>query len=215
MAIRILIADDHAVVREGIKMLLGSQSDMNVVGEASNGREALVQAEALNPDAIVMDITMPELNGIEATRMICKRMPTARVIILSMHHTKEHVFRAIEAGARGYILKESVGSNVVKAIRTVMRGQQYFCDGIETPIKTANSDAGSIHKSPIDSLSSRELEVLQLVAEGKTSAEIAAILTLSPKSIETYRSRLMLKLGVDNIPSLVKFAILHGITPSE
>ena len=210
MPVRILIADDHALVREGLKMILVSMSDIDVVGEAGDGREVLDKAEALKPDVILMDISMPELNGIEATRIICERLPSVRVIILSMHHTIEHVFRAMQAGARAYLLKESAGLDVVKAVREVMRGRQYFGEGVEPPTKTCVSP-----KSPIDSLSPREFEVIQLVVEGKTSAEIAEILSLSPKSIETYRSRLMLKLGVNNIPSLVKFAVLHDITPAE
>jgi len=210
MPIRIVIADDHAIVREGLWMILESQSDFQVAGEAVTGREALLQAEALQPDVIIMDIAMPELNGIEAVRMISEQVPSTRTIMLSMHHTQEHVFRAVQAGASGYILKESAGSHVVTAIRTVMKGLQYFCEGVEAPPKTR-----SVPRSPVDRLSPRELEVIQLVAEGKTSVEIAEILSLSPKSIETYRSRLMQKLGINNIPALVKFAILHGITPSE
>jgi DNA-binding NarL/FixJ family response regulator len=216
MPVRILLADDHDVIRQGLKMIIfESLSDIIIVGEASNGREALVQAELLKPDVIVMDIGMPELNGIEATRMICELLPTARVIILSMHNTTEHIFRAMQAGALSYILKESVGSCIVKAIRAVMKGHHYFGDGVEEPSKGGSADYRSRPKSPVDSLSPRELAVIQLVAEGKTSAEIAGILELSPKSIETYRSRLMLKLGISNIPSLVKFALLHGITPPE
>ena len=207
MPIRILIADDHTIVRDGLRMILESQSDFRITGEAVTGREAVILAETLEPDVIIMDISMPELNGIEAARMISERIPKTRIIILSMHHTQEHVFRAIQAGASGYILKESAGSHVVTAIRTVMKGLQYFCEGVDTPQKTS---AGA--QSPINSLSQRELEVLQLVVEGKTSVEIAELLSLSPKSIETYRSRLMQKLGTNNIPALVKFAILHGIT---
>lgn len=215
MPVRILIADDHAIIREGLKMILESLSDMDVVGEAGDGRDALEKAGTLRPDVIIMDIAMPELNGIEATRMILGRLPAVRVIILSMYHTNEHVFRAMQAGARAYLLKESAGFSVVNAVRAVMKGQQYFGDGVEAPTMRRCTDPSSIRKSPVDTLSPRELEVIQLVVEGKTSAEIAEILSLSPKSIETYRSRLMLKLGVNNIPSLVKFALLHGITPTE
>jgi DNA-binding NarL/FixJ family response regulator len=216
MPVRILIADDHDIVRQGLKMvLLESPGYMVVVGEASNGREALAQAESLNPDVIIMDIGMPDLNGIEATRLICELLPTVRVIILSMHHTSEHIVRAIQAGASGYILKESVGSCIIEAIRAVMKGHQYFGDGVEVPLKVCTPDQLSNLQSPIDSLSPREREVIQFVAEGKTSAEIARILSLSPKSIETYRCRLMQKLGVNNIPSLVKFALLHGLTFAE
>jgi DNA-binding NarL/FixJ family response regulator len=158
-----------------------------------------------------MDIAMPELNGIEATRMICERLPAVRVIILSMHQTNEHVYRALQAGAKGYLLKESAGFSVVDAVRAVMRGQHYFGEGVDAPIKL-NSCNHPLSQSPLDSLSSRERETLQLVAEGKTNAIIAEILNISPKSVETYRSRLMLKLGISNVSDLVKFALQHGVT---
>lgn len=212
MQANILIVDDHSVVRDGLGMILGSQDDMNVVGEARDGREALAKSAELRPDVIIMDIAMPELNGIEATRLICESLPSVKVIILSMHHTHEHFYRALRAGAWGYILKESAGSEVVKAVRAVMKGQHYLGKGVDAPHATDLPKDNAFHKSPLDRLSQREREVLQLVAEGKASAEIADILSLSPKSVETYRSRLMVKLGVNNIPSLVKFALLHGIT---
>jgi DNA-binding NarL/FixJ family response regulator len=215
MPVRILIADDHAVVREGLRMILEARGDMTVVGEALDGRDAIEKAETLKPDVIVMDITMPEMNGIEATRTICKRLPDVKIIILSMHHTNEHIFRAIQAGARAYLLKESAGASVAKAVQAVMRGQHYFGAGVEAPPKVMHVNRRSNPSSPLESLSQREREVIQLVVEGKTSAEIADILCLSPKSVETYRSRLMLKLGVNNVPSLVKFALLHGITPAD
>jgi len=221
MPVKILIADDHSVLREGLRMILETTGDLIVVGEAINGRDAIEKAEKLKPDVIIMDIAMPEMNGIEATRIICKRLPSVMVIILSAYHNNEHIFRAIEAGARAYLLKESAGAWAAKAIHTVMKGQYYFGAGVEDPRKvlgTTNRITRSHHNkltSPIESLSQREREALQLVVEGKTSAEIAEILSLSPKSVETYRSRLMLKLGVNNIPSLVKFAILHGITPED
>lgn len=208
MTVRILIADDHAIVREGLTMILES-SGMIVAGEARDGRDALSLAEVLRPDVVVMDIAMPELNGIDATRMIHERLPEVRVIVLSMHNTSEHVFRAMQAGARAYLLKESAGSGLVDAVRAVIRGECYFGEGVDAPQAAVGS------KSPLDSLSPREREVIQLVVEGRTSAEIAELLSLSPKSIETYRSRLMVKLGVGNIPALVKFALQHGITPTQ
>lgn len=208
MSVRILIADDHAIVREGLAMILGAADDLVVAGEAGNGRDAVALTEVLNPDVVVMDIAMPELNGIEATRVIRGRFPQTRVIVLSMHNTSEHVFRALQAGARAYLLKETAGAGLVTAVRAVMRGECYLGEGVEAPATTVSA------KGPLDSLSPRELEVLQLVVEGRTSAEIAEMLSLSPKSVETYRSRLMLKLGVANIPALVRFALQHGITPT-
>jgi len=217
MSVRILIADDHAVVREGLRMILeaSARGEMTVVGEALDGRDTIEKAEMLRPDVIVMDIAMPQMNGIEATRIICERLPEVKIIILSMHHTSEHIFRAIQAGARSYLLKESAGTGVAKAVQAVMKGDYYFGTGVEAPPKALRSSRRSRPSSPLESLSPREREVLQLVVEGKTSAEIADILSLSPKSVETYRSRLMPKLAVNNIPSLVKFALLHGITPAD
>lgn len=206
MPIRILIVDDHAIVRDGLKMILESLSDMDVVGEAKNGRDALERAEVLRPDVILMDISMPELSGIEATHMICKRLPSVRIIMLSMHHTNEHILRAMQAGAWAYILKESAGSCVVDAIRTVMRGKKYFGEGIEEPPKMH-----FVLQNPLDILSRRERETLQLVVEGKTNAFIAEQFNISQKSVETYRSRMMLKLDISNVPALVVFALQHGI----
>lgn len=215
MPIRILLADDHAVVRDGLQMILESRGDMRVVGAATNGRDAVAKAESLRPDVIIMDVAMPELNGIEATQTIREGLPSTRVIILSMHHTTEHIFRAIRAGAGGYILKESAGTEVVRAVCSVMKGHLYFGRGVEASPDTWSRECDEARKSPLERLSTREREVLQHVVEGKTSAEIADILSLSPKSVETYRSRLMVKLDVGNIPSLVKFALLHGITPPK
>jgi DNA-binding NarL/FixJ family response regulator len=215
MPVRILLVDDHSVVREGLRLILEAMGDMTVVGEARDGLDALEKADTLTPDVIIMDIAMPEMNGIEATRLICKRWPTVKVVILSMHHTNEHVYRAMQAGARSYLLKESAGAWVVKAVQAVMKGQLYFGAGVEAPSNTSYSKNSTCTSSPLESLSQREREVLQHVVEGKTSAEIADILCLSPKSVETYRSRLMLKLNINNIASLVKFALLHGITSAD
>src|SRR6185369_4793609 len=135
MSVRILIADDHAVVREGLRMILEATGDMTIVGEALDGRDAIEKAETLVPDVIIMDISMPEMNGIEATRIICERLPTVKIIILSMHHTNEHIFRAVQAGARAYLLKESAGASVATAIQEVMKGQYYFGAGVEVPPK--------------------------------------------------------------------------------
>jgi DNA-binding NarL/FixJ family response regulator len=212
MTIRVLLADDHAVVRAGLKALLQRAADIDVIGEANNGRDAVRCSEALKPDVVVMDLTMPELNGIDATRLLREKYPLIHVVMLSMHSSSEYVFRAFDAGATGFVLKESAGEDVVAAVRAAHAGRRYLSRGIAAIQSAAQSCAG--RASPLESLSTREREVLQLVVEGQSSTEIAATLHLSPKTIETYRVRLMAKLGVRDVPSLVRFAIEHGLTPS-
>jgi len=207
--IRVLLADDHAMMRDGLKALLSASPDISVVAEVSNGRDAVRRTEELRPDVVIMDIAMPELNGIEAARLLCDKYPETRVVILSMHSSSEHVFRAFEAGAAGYLLKESAGTEADAAVRAVHGGQRYLSRTIAALAQAPAGRAG-----PLDSLSARERQVLQLVVEGHSSAEIAKRVHLSPKSVETYRSRLMKKLSVSDVPSLVKFAIQHGITPA-
>jgi DNA-binding NarL/FixJ family response regulator len=213
MRIRVLLADDHAIVRDGLKVLLQQSADIRVVGEAPDGQEALRRAQELEPDVVIMDISMRELNGIEAARQLRDRHPAIRVIMLSMHSNSEHVFRALEAGAVGFLLKESAGAEVQAAVRAACAGQRYFSKSIAALVPDALARAG--RASPIDSLSARERQVLQLVVEGHSSAEIGVHIHLSPKTVETYRVRLMQKLGVSDVPGLVKFAIAHGLTPSS
>lgn len=217
MAIRVFIADDHAIVRDGLISLLQSESDITVIGNAANGRDAVREVDRLKPDVIVMDISMPELNGIEAAEQIREQDNGARVIFLSMYSTSEHVFRALQTGAKGYLLKESAGTELVKAIHVVMNGNRYLSQKITDSvvndyIRGHESVRG---KGPLEMLSPREREILQLVAEGRSSAEISKSLFLSVKTIETYRSRLMTKLEIRDIPSLVKFAIQHGMISLE
>jgi DNA-binding NarL/FixJ family response regulator len=209
--IRVALADDHAVVRDGLRVLLQAQPDIEVVGDAANGREALRLTQQLHPDVVVMDIAMPDMNGIEATLQIHDVSPSTQILILSMHSTTEHIFRALQAGARGYLLKDSAGAEVVDAVRVVHAGRRYLGQKIAS---TVIDDYISERQraSPLDSLSRRERQILQLVAEGKSSAEAAAMLFLSPKTVDTYRSRMMQKLGIADVPSLVKFAIQHGVT---
>jgi DNA-binding NarL/FixJ family response regulator len=217
MSITVFLADDHAVVRDGLRFLLEAEHDIKVVGDAANGRDAVRRVVQLCPDVAIMDIAMPELNGIEAAREIGQVCPSTQVIILSMHSTTEHVFQALQAGARGYLLKESAGIEVVNAVRAVHAGHRYLSpkisDGLVDDYVRQRQAAEA--KSPLARLSPREREVLQLVVEGKSSAEIAGILSLSLKTIETYRSRLMHKLGISDLPGLVKFAVQHGLTPLE
>jgi len=217
MSITVFLADDHAVVRDGLRVLLEAQPDIRVVGDAANGREAVRQLVRLRPDVAVIDIAMPELNGIEATQQIGEVCPSTQIIILSMHSTTEHIFRALQAGACGYLLKESAGIEVVNAVRTVHAGHRYLSQKISDRLiddyLRQRQDAAA--KSPLARLSPREREVLQLVVEGKSSAEIADTLSLSVKTVETYRTRLMHKLHISDLPGLVKFAIQHGLTSLE
>ena len=210
MTIRVVIADDHVLLRDGLKALLQATGDIEVVGEVVNGHEALRRVPELKPDVVLMDIAMPELNGIEATRALAEKCPGTRIIIVSMHAGSEHVYRALAAGAAGYLLKESAGAEVVTAVRAVHAGNRYLSRAVAEFGRVDPARAGA---SPLERLSTRERQVLQLVAEGKSSAEIARLVHLSPKTVETYRSRLMKKLGVSDIPALVRLAIQHGITP--
>lgn len=209
--IRVLLADDHAVLRDGLRVLLQAQPGIEVVAGAADGREALREARRLQPDVVVMDIAMPDLNGIEATLQMRDACPSARVLILSMHSTAEHVFRALQAGARGYLLKDSAGAEVVDAVRAVHAGRRYLGQKIAATVIDDYS-AERRQTSRLDCLSRRERQILQLVAEGKTSAEVGATLFLSPKTVDTYRSRMMHKLGIGDLASLVKFAIQQGVT---
>jgi DNA-binding NarL/FixJ family response regulator len=217
MSIRVLLADDHAVVRDGLRALLEAQDDIEIVGTAGDGRSAVLLASEVKPDIAVMDISMPQLNGIDATHEMKLLAPDVRVIILSMHSTSEHVFRALQAGARGYLLKESAGREVARAVKAVYDGRWYLSEKINSLLVDEfiqfRGDAPAV--SPLARLSLREREVLQLVVEGRSSADIAGALYLSPKSVDTYRSRLMRKLGVKDLSSLVKFAIQHGLTSLE
>jgi RNA polymerase sigma factor (sigma-70 family) len=215
--IRVLVADDHAIVREGLGIMLGNQPDMEVVGLATNGREAIRMVDQYQPDVAVMDISMPELNGIEAIQQMLPRHPRMKVIVLSIHETKPYVYRALKAGAKGYLIKETAGLEVVEAVRAVYRGERYLSQRISDLLTDASFRKleGSREVSPLEQLSPREREILQLVAEGKTSQEIGERLSISPKSVDTYRSRLMHKIGVEDVAGLVKFAIQHGVISLE
>ncbi|MCX8109935.1 MAG: response regulator transcription factor [Syntrophorhabdaceae bacterium] len=212
--ITVFIADDHAVLREGLKLLIESRGDIVVEGDADNGRDAVRQIKAIKPDIVIMDIAMPELDGIEATRQITEVSPSTRIIILSMHSSPEYIHRSIEAGATGYILKESAAAEIISAITTVVSGKRYLSKKISEQViddyfrqrRTGEKD------SVLSQLSPREMEILKLVVEGKSSSEIANTIFISQKTVETYRSRIMQKLGINDITGLVKFAIRHGIT---
>ena len=206
MKTRILIVDDHKMLAEGLRCVLSQRDDLEVVAIATDGREAVRQASRLRPDVVLMDITLPGLNGIEATARIRERHPGTLVVILSAHNSAEHVYRALRAGASGYVVKDSGTAELIKAVREVRLGRRYFgrtLHGLERFSAAA--------RSPVERLSAREREVLQLVMEGRPSAEIAGMLGLSPKTVDTYRSRLMGKLGVKDVPSLARIAIQLGL----
>ena len=210
MPVSVMLADDHAVVRDGLRALLEGGNDLQVVGVAGNGREAVSEALRLRPDIVIMDIAMPELDGVEATRRIVERSPETRVLILSMYLSAEHIYRALQAGAQGYVLKESAGEEVVEAIRALRAGKRYLSHRItETVIDDYLREGTNV--SPLDSLSLRERDVLQLVVEGRTNAAIAQARSLSPKTVETYRARIMKKLKVNDTVELVKFSMRHGL----
>lgn len=211
--IRILLADDHTVIRLGLKLLLERQADFEVVGEAEDGRKAIQLAESLQPDAIVMDVAMPNLNGIEATRQITTALPKVAVVVLSMHSDESYVMRALKAGAKGYLLKDSAEADLIQAIRTVVTGKSYFSAAVSKMLLedyVQNLRQRGIEDS-YDLLTPREREVLQLAAEGKSNKESAALLNLSTYTVETHRTNLMQKLGLHSVPELILYAVRKGI----
>ena len=217
MKIRVLVADDHAIIREGLRIMLDNQPDMEVVAVATNGREAIQLVLKYEPDIALIDISMPELNGIEAIQQLLPLHPHMQVVVLSIHETKPYVYRALKAGAKGYLVKETAGLEVVDAVRAVHRGERYLSQSITDLLTTESFQKleSLIDISPLEALSPREREILQLVAEGKTSQEIAERLSISPKTVDTYRSRLMHKIRVEDMAGLVKFAIQNGVISLE
>ena len=217
MSINVLLADDHAVVRDGLRMILENESDIRVLGTAADGRQAVEKARKLKPDVIVIDIAMPELNGIEATYQIMQENPWIKVVIL-FHECRPRIHLPHSGGGCLRIsTQESASLEVIAAVRAAITGQRYLSQRISDTLVDdyIRLQKGTPEFDPLQSLTEREREVLQLVVEGHTSDEIADHLALSPKTVASYRSRLMKKLGLDDLPSLIKFAILHGITPLE
>jgi DNA-binding NarL/FixJ family response regulator len=206
--IRILLADDHAVVRQGFRAILGRQADMAIVGEAGNGREVMALAEETTPDLIVMDVAMPELNGIEATRRLTAALPQVRILALSMHKDSIYVREMLKAGARGYLLKDSSEQDLLEAVRTLARGGEYISPAVQAALMSGSRFGGT---TPLDQLTSREREVLQLIAEGKTNKEVANVLGISVFTVDAHRGRIMEKLNVHNVNELVRFAVRNGL----
>jgi DNA-binding NarL/FixJ family response regulator len=211
--ISILLADDHGILRSGLRSLFNQQADMKVIGEAENGRVAVSMARQLSPSVVVMDITMPELNGIEATRQIMAEAPAAKVIALSAHSDRKFVSEALKAGAVGYLPKASAFEEVTAAVRTVAEGRIYLSPRIANFVIEEYIRSGTLQKSSKStSLSPRERETLQLIAEGLATKEVARRLSVSVKTIETHRARMMVKLNLGSVALLTKYAIREGIT---
>ncbi|HXK05672.1 MAG TPA: response regulator transcription factor [Verrucomicrobiae bacterium] len=211
--IRVLLADDHTLIRAGLRMVVDAQSDLSVVGEASDGREAVALAAKLKPDVVIMDVGMPNLNGIEACRQIHAELPDTQVAMLSMHSDEGYVLRALKAGAKAYLLKDSAEADLATAIRAVAAGKSFFSPAVGKVLledymrklqRTGAEDSYEL-------LTPREREILQLVAEGKSSKEIANLLDLSVYTVETHRARVMQKLNLRGIPELILYAVRKGI----
>jgi two-component system response regulator NreC len=213
MSIRILLADDHTILRAGLKMMLNAQPDMEVVGEAQDGRQALQEAQRLQPDIILMDITMPDINGIEATKQLKRLLPDVKVLILTMHEHEEYVFQALRAGASGYMLKEAADTDLISALRIIQSGQFYLSPTAQSVmvgdylqrVRTGEE------KDSYSSLTEREREILKLVAEGYTNNQIAERLVISPKTVDTHRTHIMDKLNLHSRAELVKYAMRRGL----
>lgn len=204
----IVLADDHGVVRNGFRLILSAQEDMEVIGEAANGRQAVEVCTELQPDVAVMDVTMPELNGIEATRRIAELSPRTRVLALSMHKDSVYVREILRAGAKGYLLKDSGESDLLAAVRAVASGQGFLSPAVSDAVL---NDYRRHVTDPLDLLTSREREVLQQIAEGKTNKEIASTLNLSVYTVEAHRGRIMEKLNLHSTGELVRFALRNGL----
>jgi two-component system response regulator NreC len=211
--LRILLADDHIVMRTGLRALLERQPDLEVVGESENGRETVGLAASLRPDVVVMDVGMPVLNGIETTEMIVNQCPTVAVVILSMHADESYVMRALKAGARGYLLKDSAAADLIGAIQATSQGKSFFSPKVSRILAEdyvrVLKQKGAV--DTYDLLTSREREILQLLAEGKANKEVATALNISPYTVETHRSHILQKLNLHNSAELVLYAVRKGI----
>lgn len=211
--IRILLADDHTVVRDGLRALVEKQPDMSVIGEAADGRDTIRLAEEQSPDVVIMDIAMPNMNGIEATRRIIASKPQTAVLILSMHQDESYVLRSLKAGAKGYLLKDSVRSDVIDAIRAVVQGRSFLTKKVSRILQedyVREMERRGVEDS-YDLLTDREREILQLVAEGRTNKEVASILNISLTTVETHRTHILQKLNLHSVPELILYAVRKGI----
>jgi two-component system response regulator NreC len=213
MSIKVLIADDHQIMREGLRTMLEQEHDIQVLGEAEDGRMIHRLARELQPDVIIMDVAMPDLNGIEATRQIIAELPKVKIIALSMHDDRRFVLNMLKAGAVGYMLKDCAFKDLAKAIRVVMSQKIYLSHEVaDIVVKDYLSSSQPVESSAFHLLSPREREVLQLIAEGKTSAQVGESLHISVKTVETHRQQIMVKLKIRSVAELTKYAIREGLT---
>jgi two-component system response regulator NreC len=212
--IRVFLVDDHTILRQGLRAMLEGREDMELVGEAADGRTAVREVLRTQPDVVVMDVAMPHLNGIEATRQIRRDCPATQVLILSMHTDEEYVIEALRAGAAGYLVKDSAASELVVALHAVRREQPYFSAAVASILVDDSGKNGPGETAPPEAprLTPREREVIQLIAEGYTNLQIAQALHISVKTVETHRQHIMDKLNIHDIAGLVKYAIRHGLT---
>ena len=216
--IKILLVDDHTIVRQGLRVLLEAESDITVVGEAETGRQALQMTRKLSPDVVVMDIAMPTLNGLEATRQISKEFPATKVLVLSSYSDDEYVHQLSEAGAAGYLLKQTAASDLIKAVREVRKGNAFFSPTISRRLLEQYREAflgGTPVRKRGTFLTTREAEVLQLIAEGRPNKSIAAELCISIKTVEKHRQQVMNKLNIHDIAGLTRYAIAKGMIESR
>ena len=211
--IRILLADDHGVIRAGIRLVLERHAEMCVVGEAADGREAVAGVEKYRPDVVVMDLTMANLNGIEATRQIREAHPKVSIVVLSMHSDEGYVLRALKAGALGYVLKDSTETDLIAAVRAVYTGKSFFSPGVSKLLVDdyARQLQGRKLEDSYELLTNREREILQLAAEGKSNKEVAALLNISVYTVETHRKNIMEKLNLHGVPELILYAVRKGV----
>jgi DNA-binding NarL/FixJ family response regulator len=209
--IRVLVADDHTIVRQGLVGILKASEDVEVVAEAADGYEAVEKALKTKPDIVVLDISMPRLNGLEAARRVHDALPATRILVLTMHDDEEYVLKMVRAGASGYLLKEGAASELIAGIRALKAGKAYFGPHASKALAEAYQRNEPVPEDPYGRLTNREREVFQLVVEGRTNAQIADLLCISPKTVDNHRTRLMEKLGVHGTAELVRYAAKHGL----
>lgn len=212
---RVLIADDHLLVRAGIRALIESIDGVTVVGEANDGREAVELSMKLRPDIVLLDVSMPGLNGLEAATRLKEQSPSTRVIILSMHANDAYVRSALKAGAAGYLLKSATAGELQAALQTVARGETYLSPLVSKQVVKGFVDGTAHDASPLDALTTRQREILQLIAEGKSTKEVAFTLSISAKTVETHRQQIMERLQIHDVPGLVRFAIRTGLISAD